>query len=229
MWLGLVALGMVICYLLRRQNVQRWTLYIFFGGLLSWIGLLKAHLHPALALVPIVPFLPGPTHDLGLFAEADDDDEEHDDAHHHSHSPLEEFEHQLKTFVDFGLFFFAFINAGVAFSTIDTITWVILGALLVGKTVGIFLFSWVGVLLGFPLPDRMGLRHLFVAGIVAGLGLTVALFVAGEAYPNKGTAGVLQGPAKMGAVFSAGAAFIAIALGKLLKVHEKHETPTDQG
>ena len=228
MWLGLVALGMVICYLLRRQNVQRWTLYIFFGGLLSWIGLLKAHLHPALALVPIVPFLPGPTHDLGLFAEADDDHEDHGDGHHHGHSPLEEFEHQLKTFVDFGLFFFAFINAGVAFSTIGTITWVILGALLVGKTVGIFLFSWIGVMLGFPLPDRMGLRHLFVAGIVAGLGLTVALFVAGEAYPNKGTAGVLQGPAKMGAVFSAGAAFIAIVLGKILKVHEKHETP-DQG
>jgi NhaA family Na+:H+ antiporter len=228
MWLGLVFLGMFVSYILRRRNVQRWTLYIFFGGLLSWVGLIKAHLHPALALVPIIPFLPGPKHDHGLFMEADDEDE-HGHEVHHAHSPLEEFEHQLKTFVDFGLFFFAFLNAGVAFGSIGPITWVILGSLLVGKTVGIFLFSWIGVVLGFPLPDRMRLKHLFVAGIVAGLGLTVALFVAGEAYPNIGVAGELQGPAKMGAVFSAGAAFIAILFGKILKVHEKHEEPSEQG
>ena len=78
--------------------------------------------------------------------------------------------------------------------------------------------------MGFPLPEKMRLKHLFVAGIVAGLGLTVALFVAGEAYPNIGEAGKLQGPAKMGAVFSAGAALVAIICGKLLKVHEKHDT-----
>ena len=30
---------------------------------------------------------------------------------HHAHSPLENFEHSLKLFVDFGLFFFAFANA----------------------------------------------------------------------------------------------------------------------
>ena len=28
------------------------------GGSLSWTGLFKAHLHPALALVFIIPFLP---------------------------------------------------------------------------------------------------------------------------------------------------------------------------
>lgn len=231
-WLGLVFLGMVVSYLLRRKNVQKWTLYIFFGGLLSWLGLIMAHLHPALALVPIVPFLPGPKRDYGLYMSPDDDEdtedhEDHSHAPHHAHSPLEEFEHQLKTFVDFGLFFFAFINAGVAFSTIGPITFVILGALLVGKTVGIFLFSWVGSLLGFPLPEGMRAKHLFVAGIIAGLGLTVALFVAGEAYPNKGLAMGFQGPAKMGAVFSAGAAFIAIIFGKILRVHQKHDAPKD--
>ena len=75
--------------------------------------------------------------------------------------------------------------------------------------------------MGFPLPKGMDLRHLFVAGIIAGLGLTVALFVAGEAF--KGDLAMYMGPAKMGAVFSAFAGFIAIILGKMLRVHKKYD------
>jgi NhaA family Na+:H+ antiporter len=98
------------------------------------------------------------------------------------------------------------------------VTWIVLGSLILGKTIGIFLFSWVGIKMGFPLPKGMGLKHLFVAGIIAGLGLTVALFVAGEAF--KGELNVHMGPAKMGAVFSAIAALIAIVAGKMLKVKD---------
>ena len=218
-WLLLVVAGMVVCYIFRKNNLQKWTPYIFVGGFLSWLGLLTAHLHPALALVPIVPFLPGPERDLGLYAEAEEDEDEDDsETHHHSHSPLEEFEHQLKTFVDFGLFFFAFANAGVELSDLGPLTWVILASLLVGKTVGIFVFAFAGKLMGFPLPEGMRLKHLFVAGIVAGLGLTVALFVTGEAYPP----GQFQNWAKMGAVFSAFAGLLAIVLGKVLKVHKRY-------
>jgi NhaA family Na+:H+ antiporter len=123
--------------------------------------------------------------------------------------------------VDFGLFFFAFANAGVELSSMGTITWVILAALLIGKTVGITFFALMGSLMGFPLPEGMKIKHLVVAGVVAGLGLTVALFVTGEAYPGDNP---FQGPAKMGAVFSAGAAFLAIALGKVLGVHESSDS-----
>ena len=65
-WLGLVALGMLIAYGLNKKKVQSWYPYIFIAGTISWFGLFNAHLHPALALVPIVPFLPGPERDLGL-------------------------------------------------------------------------------------------------------------------------------------------------------------------
>jgi NhaA family Na+:H+ antiporter len=217
MWLGLVLVGMAICYGLRKRGVQAWVPYIAFGGFLSWLGLLQAHLHPALALVPIVPFLPGPDHDAGLFKE-EEEIETHADGHvehHHGHSPLEEFEHQLKLPVDMGLFFFAFANAGVAFAEINLVTWIILASLIIGKTIGITFFSMLGKLIGAPLPEGMNLKHLVVAGVVAGLGLTVALFVSGEAYPGDS---VLQGPAKMGAVFSAVAAPIALLLGKVFKL-----------
>lgn len=213
-YLGLVALGMGAAFGLRMMKVQSWVMYILIGGTLSWLGLILASLHPALALVPIVPFLPGPDHDVGLYTEEDIDG---DGIADHGHSALEQFEHQLKLFVDMGLFFFAFANAGVAFSSINAVTWIVLASLLVGKVLGIGAFSYVGDLLGFKLPDGMGLKHLIVAGIIAGLGLTVALFVAGEAFPGDNP---FQGPAKMGAVFSAGAALLAFALGRAMGVKD---------
>ena len=61
----------------------------------------------------------------------------------------------MKLFVDFGLFFFAFANAGVALASVNEVTWIVLLALIVGKTVGITFFSLAGAFAGFPLPDGM--------------------------------------------------------------------------
>jgi len=208
--------GMIIAYVLRRKNVQAWLPYILFGGTLSWFGFISAHLHPALALVPIVPFLPGPSRDTGLFEPEDETDQEHAAGHHHhDHSPLHNFEHNLKLPVDLGLFFFAFANAGVQFASVNAVTWIILASLIVGKVIGISFFSGLGSKVGFPLPEGMTMRHLVVAATVAGLGLTVALFVAGQAFPDSSP---YNGPAKMGAVLSAGAAIVAIVLAKILGI-----------
>ncbi len=240
-WLLLVVGGMAVAYVMRRFGVRHWPVYILIAGGLSWVGLVKSSIEPALALVIIVPFLPGPQAAHGLFEE-DEHEFEHihpqggeavpagaappepsssdtpkgESESHHRHAPLDAFEHQLKLPVDFGLFFFAFFNAGVAFASITQVTFIVLISLIVGKTVGITFFSWVGTRLGFPLPQGMGSKHLLVASIIAGLGLTVALFVAGKAYDDP----AFQDPAKMGAVLSAGAAIIAFAVGRLLKVKD---------
>jgi NhaA family Na+:H+ antiporter len=126
----------------------------------------------------------------------------------------------LKLPVDVGLFFFAFANAGVAFSSINAVTWMILLALIVGKVIGITALSAIGAKIGFPLPEGMTIKHLFVASIIAGLGLTVALFVAGEAFPDGSP---FQGPAKMGAVFSAGAAALAFVAARFLGIKPQKE------
>ena len=206
--------GMIAAFLLRKKKVHSWVPYIAIGGALSWWGLYSAHLHPALALVPIVPFLPGPARDEGLFR--DDESTVETDT-------LNNFEHDLKGFVDFGLFFFAFANAGVQFSNLSNLTWIVFLSLLVGKTVGITLFSWAGTLFKCPLPDGMQVKHLVVAGVVAGLGLTVALFVSGQAFKNVD----LQGAAKMGALFSGGIAILALGLGKMLGVKDGAGAPQD--
>ena len=207
--------GMGFALLMRLLGVRNWVPYILIGGALSWWGLYSAHLHPALALVPIVPFLPAGTRDAGLFKEDADYEQQEHGGHHHS--PLEQFEHQLKLPVDFGLFFFAFANAGVAFGALNNLTWIIFLSLLIGKIVGITGFGWIGIMLGAPLPVGMKVKHLFVASMVAGIGLTVALFVAGQAFPNGSTE---MAAAKMGALFSGGICILAVVGGLLLGVKD---------
>lgn len=212
-YLGLVGAAAVLAYGLRRLGVSNWVVYVGTAGPLAWSGLVLAHLHPALALVVVIPFLPGPRRDTGMFRQADEVDVmgaalAHD--LHIEHSPLHMFEHHAKRFVDFGLFFFAFTNAGVEFSAIGTMTWLVLGGLVVGKTIGVTLMGLLACKLGFPLPARMGVPELVMAGFIAALGLTVALFVATAAFVDP----ELQGQAKMGALFSGFVGLAAIALAR---------------
>ena len=211
-WLLLTAGGMGVAFAMRRLGVRYWLLYVMIAGAMSWVGMVKAAIEPALALVVIVPFLPS----AGPNREPEEVQGEIQTGGNHplGHSPLETFEHQLKLPVDLGLFFFAFANAGVSFGNINSITWMVLGSLVVGKTVGVTLFSLAASRAGFPLPAGMGPRHVVVAGMVAGLGLTVALFVAEKAFEKP----EFLDPAKMGAVFSAAVAIVAFAAGKILRV-----------
>lgn len=203
-WLFLTVAGIVIAYILRSAKTKSYWPYVLLGGGLSWTGLFMAHLHPALALVFIIPFLPHPPREAAHLFEDDPRDT----------STMARFEHDWKIVVDFGLFLFGLANAGVGFSSMGTATWLVLIALLVGKTVGIFAMGSLGQALGFPLPDRVGTKELVLTGLVAGIGLTVALFVAGVAFVEP----VIQGSAKMGALFSAGAALLALVLGRILNV-----------
>lgn len=204
LWLLLTAGGMLAAYLLRRGRVRSYWPYLLLGGILSWTGLFQAHLHPALALVFIVPFLPHPKHEtLHLFEEDLQDT-----------SALTRFEHEWKVIVDFGMFMFGLANAGVRFESIGPATWLVLAALVIGKTSGIFCFGMAGGKLGYPLPAGVGRKELALVGAIAGIGLTVALFVAGEAFVDP----ITQGGAKMGALLSAVCALVAVVAGRRMKV-----------
>lgn len=226
-WLLLNLLGMVVAFVMRKRNVQSWIPYIAISGPLCWAGLILAHLHPALALVFVVPFLPGPRRDTGLFAKHDEVDRMGPDVAHDlgiDHSPLHLFEHQLKFSVDFGLFFFGLANAGVVFADIGGMTWIVLGSLVIGKTIGITALTYLAKLLGFPVPERMGLKEVAMAGLIAALGLTVALFVAGAAFPGESPEiASLRGQAKMGALFSGFVGIVAIGIGRMLGINRSKD------
>jgi NhaA family Na+:H+ antiporter len=196
--------GMLVAYALRTQRIRSYWPYIIMGGILSWTGLFMAHLHPALALVFIIPFLPHAMAETKHLFEEDRADR----------STMSQFELEWKIIVDFGLFMFGFANAGVTFAQVGTATWLVLLSLIAGKTSGIFAFGGIAVKLGFPMPRGMQTKELLVVGIISGIGFTVALFVAGVAFIDP----VHQGAAKMGAMLSCVAGLIAVIAAKILKI-----------
>lgn len=207
LWLLLTMAGMGVAWILRSAKVKSYWPYLLLAGVPSWFGLHEAHLHPALALVFIVPFFPHRYRESRHLFEEDPSDR----------STLSRFEHDWKIIVDFGLFMFGLANAGVAFSGVGTATWLVFLSLLTGKTIGIFSFGFLGKKLGFPLPDGMKKRDLMVAGVIAGIGFTVALFVAGEAFTDP----EVQGAAKMGAMFSIAAFPVAIVLARFAGIRKR--------
>ncbi|MCP3988976.1 MAG: Na+/H+ antiporter NhaA [Actinomycetia bacterium] len=85
---------------------------------------------------------------------------------------------------------FALSNAGVKLTgdalggaLTSTVTWGIIAGLVVGKPIGIYVFSMVAIRAGWArLPAGLGSNHLLGAGAVAGIGFTVALFIANLAF-----------------------------------------------
>jgi len=98
-------------------------------------------------------------------------------------SPLRRFETELHPWVAFVIMpIFALANAGVriegaAFS--DPVALAVMLGLLIGKPLGILLFSWLAVKTGFAkLPSGVGWAAVFGGGILAGIGFTMAIFIA---------------------------------------------------
>lgn len=194
LFLLLVLLAMALAFLLKKLKVRTWLPYVFVCGVISWIGLFKTGVSPALALVFIVPFLPK------------------DNGTEEKGSTLHSFEHIITPIVDYGLFFFGFANAGVRMSSMSGLTFLVMASLILGKFLGISFFTlFFGNGLKLGLPKGMSNFDVLIASTIAGVGLTVALFIAQSAY----TDAALQGAAKMGALFSVFAG-IAVWVIKLL-------------
>jgi len=127
-------------------------------------------------------------------------------------SPLQRLEHQLHYFVAFFVMpIFALANAGVALGGEGGLNWtsrVIWGialGLLIGKPLGITLFSWLAVRLGLAqLPQGINFVHIVGVGFLGGIGFTMALFIAGLAFRgdelNYAKLGILAGSALAGAI-----------------------------
>lgn len=200
----LLALALALAYWLRRRAVLSFWPYVVGAGLLSWAALFRGGLHPALALVPIIPFLPHAARDPGLFVAAPA----------RAHDTLSELEHWWKLPVEVILFAFGLVNAGVRLDSIGTGTWVVLAGVLVGKPMGIVGFTLVGRAGGLSLPRGLGWRELIVVGCVAAIGFTVALFFATAAFPQ----GPLLDQTKTGALLTVLGALLATAAAAVLRV-----------
>ncbi len=105
-------------------------------------------------------------------------------------SLLIKIEHSISPYVAFGIMpLFAFANAGVSLEGITFSTLLlpvplgILIGLFVGKQLGVFIFSYVAIKLGFAqMPNNSNWITLYGVGILTGIGFTMSLFVGNLAF-----------------------------------------------
>ena len=190
---------LVALWLKRSRTMSFWP-YVLIAGGLSWCGFYFGGLHPALALVPIVPFMPHEKRDLGMFVERE----------RVLPFTMNRFEHFFHVPVQFVLLFFGLVNAGVSLGRIGSGTWIVVIALIVGKPLGILLATVLSIKAGLRAPGGLTYLHTAVVGVTAGIGFTVALFFATAAFEDS----LVLDEVKMGALLSFVAAPLAILFGR---------------
>jgi NhaA family Na+:H+ antiporter len=149
-------------------------------------------------------------------------------------SPAQRLEHDLNPWTTYLILpLFALANAGVALSgdgasatsqpsLFTPIGVGILCGLVLGKPLGISLFSWLAVRLGWAeLPSGVGWRQMFSASWLAGIGFTISLFITNAAFSDP----ALQATAKL-AVLSASLLAAGLGWGLLRLTSPRYDQAT---
>ena len=213
----LIALALLLAYLFRRAHVRTFWPYLLICGPISWWGFVWAGLQPALALIPIVPFVLHSPRNLELFA----------DTPRSVHSGVTHLEHALQYPVQVVLFLFALVNSGVVFTYFEPGTWALPLAALVGRPIGVMVAVSLAVTGGCLMPHRSGWRDLLVVGLITSTGFAFVLFVATGILP----VGNLLTQMRMGALTTVLGSVLAFAaasifhVGRFMKPDPAHSRP----
>jgi Na+:H+ antiporter, NhaA family len=198
-----LALGALLAAaMMRTLNVRTFWPYLVICGTALWVAFYWEGLHPAFALVPIVPFLPHEARKLDVFADPKDDD-----AVHHA-------EHEWHLLVQPVVFLFALVNAGVILRGYDTASWGMLLAALVGRPLGVLVAVSFAVAAGLHLPRHIGWRELLIIALAVSSGFSIALFFATGLLAT----GPVLASVKIGIIGSVFGALLAFGVARALKV-----------
>jgi len=242
-WLAAAVVGLAAVYGLVRAHVNSWVPYAALG-LLVWAAVFQSGVHATIAGVAMGLLMPvySRREDNSAAPEASSI-LEGIAAGTASHSEeisrwqriqtlgresvpmLERYEHHLHPWSSFLILpLFALSAAGIKITgeTIEgamtsSVTLGIVLGLVVGKIFGIFLGSWIATKIGVAdLPDRVTWLHILGVGALAGIGFTVAIFVATLAYGE----GTFLDEAKLGILFASVAAGVigAVILRLVAKI-----------
>jgi NhaA family Na+:H+ antiporter len=167
-----IALGiMAFLFVLNRLKVNSFFPYII-GGILMWYFMLNSGVHATITgvlLAFVIPFGDGNNKNISYKLQ------------HILHKPV--------AFIILPLF--ALANTCIVLNS----NWyeglshsnsigIILG-LIIGKPIGIWLFSYLGVLIGIGiLPKGLQWKNIFGAGILGGIGFTMSIFISLLAFNN---------------------------------------------
>lgn len=194
----------------NRLGVAHVSVYLAIG-IAVWYCMLRSGVHPTLAGIMVAFIIPANRY-LGtseFLSSARDDLQAVEQASHGQASgaareaflhmqmqahlveaPLLRLERSLEPWVSFFIMpLFALTNAGVrlggihSYDLYDPAVHGIFFGLLLGKPIGIMLFSWLAVRFGIAhLPEGVGWKHLHAAAWLAGIGFTMSLFISALAF-----------------------------------------------
>jgi len=228
--------GFALCALLNRIGVREIPIYVLVGVAI-WVGFYKAGIHPTIAGVALGLMTParawiGNKTFLEVMADFWDrirDEHEHEHEHvpvnleqlqflaRESHSPLHRLEMGLHPWVAYAIMpIFALANAGVVLDPVALTSGVSIAVamgLVIGKPLGIFLFCFLAVKLGWTrLPKGVSWPIFLGGACLGGIGFTMALFLNALSFPVEEFP-VLEGAGKIGTLLGSA---ISAVLGTLL-------------
>ena len=167
-----IALGILaLLFILNRLKVNNLIPYLI-GGILMWYFMLNSGVHATITgvlLAFVIPFGDGKKKSISY--------------------QLQHYLHQPVAFLILPLF--ALANTSIVLNSNwheglshSNSTGIILG-LFIGKPIGIWLFSYLGVLLGIGvLPKSLNWNSIFGAAILGGIGFTMSIFISVLAFDN---------------------------------------------
>ena len=200
----LILFGLIVSVALKRLETRTIWPHVVISGAMLWWGFWWSGLHPALSLVPIVPFLPRSPRGLNLFA----------DSPHGPHDSPRHLEHVLRIPVQIVLLLFALVNAGTVVHGLERGTWAVPVGTLVGRPLATLIAVVVSVGLGLRLPHRLGWRELVVIALAVSCSFTFGLFFATAVFPM----GPVLTEAKVGALSTIAGALLATSAAWLLGI-----------
>ena len=231
--LNLGALGgafaiLAVLFVFNRMGVRHLGVYLI-PGLFLWYFVLQSGLHATIAgvllafIIPITRQVAAPVAELREAVKTGN--AEAVGSHlaavervlEAKQSPLHRLEHALHPYVNFLVLpVFALFNAGLSLAgvSVGSVTLGVAAGLVIGKPIGVFLLSFVAVKTGLAqLPTGVTWRGVLGVGLLAGIGFTMSLFIAGLSFEaelyNQARLGIIAG-----SLVSAGLGMVLLATGK---------------
>lgn len=226
--LGVAAAILAVLLVFNRLGVRHLGVYLI-PGIFLWYAVLQSGLHATIAgvlLAFVIPISRQITAPIGELKEAvAAGDAEAVGSHlaavervlETKQSPLHRLEHALHPYVNYLVLpIFALFNAGLSLAgvSVGSVTLGIAAGLVFGKPLGVFLLSFIAVKAGLAqLPTGVTWRGIFGVGLLAGIGFTMSLFVAGLSFEgelyNQARLGII-----VGSLISAGLGITLLATGR---------------
>ena len=200
-WLLTALVGLIAVWVLQKIRVWAIPVYAVLG-IFIWYATLESGVHATIAgvalglLTPARPLLG--QRDAQQIVDALPSDANVAEVRHASFlaqesvpltERLEELLHPFTAFMIIPIF--ALANAGIVLSgdtisdaAASNVTLGIIVGLVIGKPLGIALFTWVATRFGFALPEGVNWPQFVGMGLAAGIGFTVSIFVGNLAFED---------------------------------------------